>query len=132
MKVEGWLFTAAAAFYAVIAVIYSVMTGDVIGTTALALTAGLSIIIGSYMLFTGKKIGPRPEDRLDGEIDEADADYGFFSPHSWWPLPVAAGAAITFLGLIFATWIMVLGITLLLWAVFGWLFEYQRGSFADY
>lgn len=132
MKVEGWLFTGAAGFYAVIALIYSKMTGDVIGTTALALTAGLSIIIGTYTLFTGKRVGIRPEDRLDAEIEDADADYGFFSPHSWWPLPVAAGAAITFLGLIFATWIIVFGATLLLWGVFGWLFEYQRGEFADY
>ena len=132
MKVEGWLFTGAASFYAVIAVIYSKMTGDVIGTTALALTAGLTIIIGTYTLFTGKRVGIRPEDRLDAEIADADADYGFFSPHSWWPLPVAGGAALTFLGLIFATWIIVFGVTLLLWGVFGWLFEYQRGEFADY
>lgn len=132
MKVEGWLFVSASAFYALIAVIYNVMTGDVIGTTVLALNAGLAVIIGTYVLFTGKRVGVRPEDRLDASIEEADADYGFFSPHSWWPLPVAAGAATTFLGLIFATWIMVLGVTVLLWGVFGWLFEYQRGDFADF
>jgi hypothetical protein len=90
-----------------------------------------ALIIGFYVLFTGKRVGARPEDRLDAEIDEADPNYGFFSPHSWWPLPVAAGAAITFLGLIFATWIMVIGITMLLVAVFGWLFEYYRGEFVS-
>ncbi len=132
MKIEGWLFVSAAAFYGVIAFIYSTMTGDVIGTTVLALNAGLAIIIGTYVLFTGKRVGTRPEDRLDAAIEEADSDYGFFSPHSWWPLPVAAGAATTFVGLIFATWIMVLGVTVLLWGVFGWLFEYQRGDFADF
>lgn len=132
MKTEGWLFVGAAAFYGAIALIYSYMTGDVIGTTVLALNGGLALIIGTYVLFTGKRVGVRPEDRLDGRIEEADADYGFFSPHSWWPLPVAAGAATTFVGLIFATWIMVLGVTLLLWGVFGWLFEYQRGDFADF
>ncbi len=131
MKIEAWLFIGAAAFYAAIAVIYHFVAGDVIGTTVLALNAGLSIIIGWYVLLTGKRVGIRPEDRLDADIEEADADYGFFSPHSWWPLPVAAGAAITFTGLVFATWIVVLGISLLLWAVFGWLFEYQRGEFAD-
>lgn len=129
MKIEGGLFIGGAVFYAVIAWIYSAMSGDVIGTTVLALTGGLSVIIGFYVLATGKRIGQRPEDRLDAEIEEADAEYGFFSPHSWWPLPVAVGAWLTFLGLIFATWIVVLGITVLLIAVTGWLFEYQRGDF---
>jgi energy-converting hydrogenase Eha subunit A len=131
MKIEGGLFMSGAVFYAVIAWIYSAMSGDVIGTTVLALTGGLAVIIGFYILATGKRIGPRPEDRLDAEIEEADADYGFFSPHSWWPLPVAVGAWLTFLGLIFATWIVVLGITVLLIAVAGWLFEYQRGDFVQ-
>ncbi len=129
MKIEGGLFIGGAVFYAVIAWISSAMSGDVIGTTVLALTGGLSVIIGFYVLATGKRIGQRPEDRLDAEIEEADAEYGFFSPHSWWPLPVAVGAWLTFLGLIFATWIVVLGITVLLIAVTGWLFEYQRGDF---
>ncbi len=129
MKIEGGLFIGGAVFYAVIAWIYSAMSGDVIGTTVLALTGGLAVIIGFYVLATGKRIGQRPEDRLDADIEEADAEYGFFSPHSWWPLPVAVGAWLTFLGLIFATWIVVLGITVLLIAVTGWLFEYQRGDF---
>ncbi len=131
MKVEGGLFLGGAVFYAIIAVIYSVMSGDVIGTTALALTGGLSLIIGFYVWATGRRIGVRPEDRLDAEVEEADSDYGFFSPHSWWPLPVAVGTWLTFLGLVFATWIVVLGITVLLISVFGWLFEYQRGDFVQ-
>jgi hypothetical protein len=129
MKIEGGLFLGGAVFYTILGVIYSVVSGDVIGTTVLALMGAFALIIGFYVLFTGKRVGARPEDRLDAEIDEADPNYGFFSPHSWWPLPVAAGAAITFLGLIFATWIMVIGITMLLVAVFGWLFEYYRGEF---
>jgi hypothetical protein len=131
MKVEGGLFLGGAVFYAIIAVIYSVMSGDVIGTTALALTGGLSLIIGFYVWATGRRIGVRPEDRLDAEVEEADSDYGFFSPHSWWPLPVAVGTWLTFMGLVFATWIVVLGITVLLISVFGWLFEYQRGDFVQ-
>jgi len=131
MKIEGGLFVGGAVFYALIAWIYSVMTGDVIGTTVLALTCGLAVIIGFYVLATGKRIGTRPEDRADGNIEEADSDYGFFSPHSWWPLPVAIGAWLTFIGLIFATWIVVLGIVVLLTSVFGWLFEYHRGDFVQ-
>ncbi len=130
MKIESGMFIGGAVFYAVIALIYSYMSGDVVGTTVLALTGGLAAIIGFYVRVTGKHVGVRPEDRLDGEIDEADPNYGFFSPHSWWPLPVAVGAWVTFLGLVFATWLMVFGVTILLLSVFGWLFEYHRGPFA--
>ncbi|MEY3696370.1 MAG: hypothetical protein RJA41_20 [Actinomycetota bacterium] len=131
MKIEGGLFMSGAIFYFIIAYIYWVMSEEVVGTTVLALTGGLALIIGFYILATGKRIGVRPEDRLDADIEEADADYGFFSPHSWWPLPVAVGAWMTFMGLIFATWIVVLGVTVLLIAVAGWLFEYQRGDFVQ-
>ena len=131
MKVESGLFLGFSAFYLVIGFVYNVVTGDVVGTTALTLTGGLAIIIGFYLYITGKHVGVRPEDRDDAEIEEADANYGFFSPHSWWPLPVAVGAWVIFMGMVFATWLMVFGVFILLVSVFGWLFEYHRGDFAE-
>lgn len=131
MKIEGGLFLGGAFFYFVLAGIYSVMAAEPIGTTALALTGGLAAIIGSYILFTGKRIGIRPEDRLDGEIAEADSNYGFYSPHSWWPLIVGSAISVVFLGLVFAVWLLVIGVVYLVIAVSGWLFEYQTGYFAE-
>jgi hypothetical protein len=86
--------------------------------------------VAFYSLYTSKRVYPRPEDRLDAEIDEADPEYGFYSPHSWWPLVVALGAAVIVLGLIFAVWLIVFGVALLMLALVGWLFEYYRGEFA--
>ena len=62
--------------------------------------------------------------------DEADIDYGFYSPHSWWPLPVAACAAIVCFGLVFAAWIVVAGAALLMLSLIGFVFEYYRGDHA--
>jgi hypothetical protein len=101
MKIEGWLFMSGTAFFALIAAIYWLLAEEPAGTTALALTAGLAFLVGFYLLFTARRIDPRPEDRVDAEIEEAAGDLGFFSPHSWWPLPTAAGAAVTALGLVF-------------------------------
>lgn len=131
MKVEGGLFTVGAGFYFVVAGIYWYMSQEPIGTTALSLTGALALMIGTYILFTGKRIGVRPEDRLDGEIAEADANYGFYSPHSWWPLMVGTAVAVVFLGLVFAVWLLVLGVIFLLISIAGWLFEYQTGYFAE-
>ena len=63
MKVEGWLFVGCAAFFAVMDVIYWHFSKDPTGTTALALSVGLAFLTGFYLLFTGRRLPPRPEDR---------------------------------------------------------------------
>ncbi len=130
MKVEGYLFALGFVFYSMLAAVYWYLSRDEVGTTALALTGALAFLIAFYSLYTSKRVFPRPEDRLDGEIDEADPEYGFYSPHSWWPLVVALSAMVVVLGLIFAVWLIVLGVALLVLSLIGWLFEYYRGEFA--
>ena len=128
MKIEGWLFSGAAIVFSIITVAYWVTSGEIIGTLCIALSGGLAFLAGFYILYTGKRVGPRPEDREDADISEADVDYGFFSPHSWWPLPLAASAAMIFSGLIFAPWVVALGTVFLLISIFGFTFEYYRGT----
>ena len=130
MRIEGALFALGFVFFSAVAGIYWFLSGDEIGTTALALTGALAFLIAFYALYTSKRVYPRPEDRLIAEIDEADPEYGFFSPHSWWPLVVAFAAMLIVFGLIFAVWLIVLGMSVLLIGLVGWLFEYYRGEFA--
>ncbi len=130
MKLEGRLMVLSTIFFLGSAIIYWYVARDPIGTTVLAMSGGLSFLIAFYVLYTAKRVFPRPEDRLDAEIEEADPEYGFYSPHSWWPLAVGFSAAVIAVGLVFATWIIVLGVALLVLALIGWLFEYYRGDFA--
>lgn len=130
MKVEGWIFGVGAIFYFLVSGAYWFLSRDEIGTTALVMTGALAFLVAFYMLYTAKRVYPRPEDRDDAEVDEADPEYGFFSPHSWWPLPVGIGAMATAFGLIFAVWLIVLGVAVLMLGVIGWLFEYYRREFA--
>ncbi|NQW31564.1 MAG: cytochrome c oxidase subunit 4 [Actinomycetales bacterium] len=130
MKVEGALFGLGFIFYAFLAGIYWYFSRDEVGTTALALTGALAFLISFYALYTSKRVYPRPEDRLDAQVDEADPEYGFYSPHSWWPLAVGVSVLTLVFGLIFAVWLIVLGVAALMFAVIGWLFEYYRGEFA--
>lgn len=131
MKIEGFLFAGGAAFYGVLAVIYWFVTEEIVGATALALTGGLAFLIGFYVLFTSRRVGTRPEDDPHANIEDADPDYGFFSPHSWWPIAVSASAMVVCLGLVFAVWIVILGVGLLVLTLIGLLFEYYLGPFAD-
>lgn len=130
MRIEGLLFAMGAVFYAFIAAVYWYFSRDQIGTTALALTGALAFLVAFYALYTAKRVYPRPEDRLDAEVDEADPEYGFFSPHSWWPLVLGFSTMVIVFGLIFAVWLIVLGVFVLLVALIGWMFEYYRGAFA--
>ena len=128
MKVEGWLFAAGFFFFAIAAVIYGLLAEEPVGTVALAFTAGLSFLIGYYLLFTARRIDPRPEDSKTAEIVEGAGELGFYSPHSWWPLAVAGAAAISFLGVAVGWWLFIIGVGAGVLAVIGLVFEYYRGE----
>lgn len=129
MKAEWRIFAGLFFFYAIITVIYGYLAAwEPVGTTALALSSGLSALVWFYIWFTGRRIGMRPEDRADGEIHEAAGEIGFFSPHSWWPLPLAGAFSLTVTALAFGWWLVCIGASLLLLSVIGFVFEYQRGE----
>jgi hypothetical protein len=128
MKVEGWLFAAGFFFFALAAVIYGVLSEEPVGTVALAFTAGLAFLTGYYLLFTARRIDRRPEDLVDAEIADGAGELGFYSPHSWWPLPVGFFAATTFLGIVLGWWLVIIGVIGGALAVIGLVFEYYRGE----
>lgn len=131
MKIEGFLFAGGAAFYGVVAVVYWFVTKELVGSTVLALTGALAFLVGFYVLYTSRRVGVRPEDDPNANVGDADPDYGFFSPHSWWPLAVGIATFVVVVGLVFAVWLLILGVGLLLGALIGFVFEYYRGPFAD-
>ena len=101
------------------------------GTVAISLTAVLSAFIAFYLGRVHKAQGAElPEDRLDANIDDGDAELGFFSPWSWWPIVLAGAAALMFLGLAIGFWISYIAVGLGVIALVGWVYEYYRGNFA--
>ena len=128
MKVEGRIFVVLFVFLAISTVVYGVLSHEWVGTTALALSSGLAFLIGYYVLFTGRRIDDRPEDDPEGEVADGAGELGFFSPHSWWPLALAASASIVALGLVFAWWLVALGLVALTMSIIGFVFEYYRGQ----
>ena len=132
MKIEAWLFIALAPFFALVATVYGFMGAwhEPVGYLALYLTAGLSLMIGGYLWFTARRVGPRPEDRVDAEIHEGAGEQGMFSPWSWWPLVLGLGAASGFMGLAVGWWIVYIAIGLTTVAIIGWVYEYSRGDHA--
>jgi hypothetical protein len=132
VKVESWLFSAGAFFFFPLAVVYTIITDwkEPVGSVALLLTGGLAIMIGWYLWFTARHIDDRPEDDPAALVEDAAGEYGFFSPHSWWPLPLAFSGALAFLGLAIGWWLVLVGGLLGALALVGWVFEYWRGAHA--
>jgi disulfide bond formation protein DsbB len=130
MKLEGRIFLAGAAFYLLLAVIYGLWSLDFAGFLLLAFTGLLAVIIAFFVLHTARRVYPRPEDNPNADQESADPDYGFYSPHSWWPLPVAASCALIVLGVAFAAWMVVAGVAFLFLSLIGFVFEYYRGDHA--
>jgi Cytochrome c oxidase subunit IV len=126
VKVEGWLFAAGFFFFAISSVVYGLLSGEPVGTVALAFTSLLAFLVGYYLLFTARRIDSRPEDRKDADIAEGAGELGFYSPHSWWPLPVAFFAAVAFAGIAFGWWMFIVGAIGGVLSVIGLVFEYYR------
>ena len=130
MKIEGWLFLGSGIFLAGADIIYWYLSYDPTGTAALALAVGLCLLIGFYVVFTGRRLPVRPEDNIEGEIADGTGEIGFFSPHSWWPFWVALAAATTAVGFAIGWWLVLIGVVAIMFAAVGFVFEYYRGHFA--
>lgn len=128
MKVEGYLFAFIAVFLGGVDIIYWFSSHDPTGTTALALGSGLGLLVGSYLLLTGRRMEPRPEDLDDADISDGAGELGFFSPYSWAPLWCGLAAATCFAGLVFGWWLFIIGVAFAIPAVGSMLFEYYADT----
>ncbi|MFD7973891.1 cytochrome c oxidase subunit 4 [Streptomyces clavifer] len=128
MKIQGKLFLWLSVFMLVMAVTYGLWSKEPVGTTALVLSFGLTVMIGFYLAFTANRVDQMAQDNKEADIADEAGEVGFFSPHSWQPLSLAVGGAFLFLGVVFGWWLAYFAAPLLLIGLFGWVFEYYRGE----
>ncbi|MGW6379574.1 cytochrome c oxidase subunit 4 [Rhodococcus sp. NPDC055112] len=134
MKIEAKLFEILTVFFILVAIVYGVFTAasrtgvEWAGLTAIVLSAGLTLIVGTYFRFVARRLDTRPEDYDDAEISDGAGDLGFFSPGSFWPILLAFAAAFTAVALaFFQPWLIVVGVALILATAVGLVFEYHVG-----
>ena len=120
MKVSWQLFIGLALFYVLMTVIYWQVGGEAVVIGGMALASGLAGMVGFYVWFTQKRIGAiLPEDNLQGEIADGAGDLGFYSPHSWWPLPVGLSACALSLSLVIGWWLSLISLGALVVSIIG-------------
>ena len=127
MKASWQLFTGLSVFYVLMAIVYWQIDGEPVGITGMILAACLAGMVGFYVWFTQKRIGQTlPEDNTSAEIADGAGELGFYSPHSWWPLPVALSACAMGLGLVIGWWLTLIALTSLVISVIGLVTEYEK------
>lgn len=127
MKVNWQLFTGLSIFYVIMTVIYWYVGGEEVGITGMLLAACLAGMVGFYVWFTQRRIGKTlPADNLTAEIADGAGELGFYSPHSWWPLPVALSAIAAGMGLIIGWWLTLIAVVSLVISIIGWVTEYEK------
>lgn len=137
MKAEAWVFGITTVFVAVVTPAYWWITSagdsgaDWTGTSALAMTTLLALMITLYLGFHASKMDARPEDRTDGEIADGAGELGFFPPYSWWPLWCGVTLGVMVFGVAMAAWwLFIIAGVLGAVALSGLVFEYYRGEHA--
>jgi hypothetical protein len=132
MKVETWLFSAGAFFFAPIGVVYGFVTRwhEPLGVTGLLLSSALALMIGLYLFITSRRIDLRPEDDPFGEIREGAGELGQFAPYSWSPLWLGLSCMLVFAGLAVGAWLFLIGLVAAGLALVLWVFEFYRGEHA--
>ncbi|AKF27977.1 cytochrome C oxidase [[Brevibacterium] flavum] len=129
MKSSAKLMYGLTVFMAAMAVIYIFATMHVsdggniqgvewVGSVALVLSAGLTLMLGVYLHFTEVRVDVLPEDWEEAEVADKAGTLGFFSPSSIWP--AAMSGAVGFLGfgvVYFHYWMIAVGLMLLLFTI---------------
>jgi hypothetical protein len=127
MKFSWKLFLGIGVFYALVTVVYAELSKEIVGSLALLLSTLLAILLGFYFWFIDRRTnGYLPEDNLDGEISDRAGELGFFSPHSWWPLPLGFFMTLAGLGVLLGWWLTIIAVAGLLISIYGFLMQYQR------
>ena len=129
LRVETWMFLGLFAFFAVAAIVYGLLAPtEPVGIVALSLTAGMALIIGTFLRFVSRRLErARPEDNDDAEVSDGAGDVGFFSPGSYWPFACALSAAITAVATAYLlVWLMAIGVGFLMFSATGLVYEYHR------
>ena len=124
MRIESYVFVFVGVFMAGTAGVYWFTSNDPAGTALLVFATGLGILIGTFFLLTARRIEPRPEDDPEALISDGAGEVGFYSPHSWWPLPMAVGPALCAVGLVYGWWLFLIGGVIALISLTGLVYEY--------
>lgn len=136
MRTNARLFWLLTVFYLVAATGYTIVSllinneVEIIGTAAIGMLVFLSGFIAFYLGKSAKAQGPVPEDNPTANIEDGEAEMGFFNAWSWWPFFLGLFAAMAFASLAIGWWLFFIAFPLALIALIGFVYENSKGDYA--
>jgi len=120
---QARMFAGLAAFSAVAAIVYGIMSSEPAGTTLLLLTGGLTGLCGAYLSWRRPETAARDESALDA------AEHEPWFPHaSPWPFAVAVSVVLLGNAALLGLWLMLPAAVLLGASVAGFAAQSRHRS----
>ena len=128
MKVEARFLLGLGLFFGVVGLIYWLWSGEDAGGVMLGAAMLLGFLPGGYYLYWSRRMTPRPEDDPEATPATGAGVVGAFPSTSIWPFTLGMGAFVTVLALVFGIWLLVPGLSLVVWVLLGAVAESRRGG----
>ena len=128
MKVEAKILLTLGLFFGIVGAVYWRWSVENAGGVMLAAAMLLGFLPGTYYWWWSRRMRARPEDDPTATPAQSAGVVGAFPGTSIWPFTMGMGAFFTVLALVFGIWLLVPGIALVTWALFGGVAEGRRGG----
>ena len=112
MRTETILWTGVTVYYAVIGVIYMLVSDDPIGVSVLLFATGLGGLVAGWSWDWGRRHGQRVEDRGDTDASDATGIVGVYPTESLRPVALAVGSTALVLGIPLGSWLSMIGLAI--------------------
>ena len=128
MRVESKVLLSLGLFFGVMVTVYWNWGHENAGSVMMFSGMLLCFLPGGYYYWWSRRMKPRPEDDPQATQAQGAGVVGAFPGTSIWPFTLGMGAFFIVLALVFGVWLLVPGLGLVGWAMFGGTSEGRRGG----
>ena len=128
MRVESKVLLSFGLFFGVMVAVYWNWGHENAGSVMMFSGMLLCFLPGGYYYWWSRRMKPRPEDDPQATQAQGAGVVGAFPGTSIWPFTLGMGAFFIVLALVFGVWLLVPGLGLVGWAMFGGTSEGRRGG----
>jgi hypothetical protein len=128
VKVEAKLLLGLGVFFGVMCAVYWNWSLENAGGVMMFAGMLLGFLPGGYYWWWSRRMRPRPEDDPEASTDSGAGFVATFPGTSIWPFTMGMGAFFVVLALVFGVWLLIPGLFLVVWALFGGTAEGRRGG----
>lgn len=128
MRAEAKLLLGLGLFFGLMCAVYWNWSLENAGGVMMFAGMLLGFLPGGYYYWWSRRMKPRPEDDPHATQASGAGVVGAFPSTSIWPFTLGMGAFFVVLALVFGIWLLVPGLGLVAWALFGATAEGRRGG----